>query len=115
MLPSVPVRRQIVNTVIAPRRWQCLTLSVRGGNPISTSTASPSAGRHGTGLSQGSDAPVYIGSLGGKRNFLNAKLAAFSIYGEALSADAVRGSYRAERGTYRAKPDAYFPENDSSA
>ena len=26
MLPSVPVRRQIVNTVIAPRRWQSLTL-----------------------------------------------------------------------------------------
>ena len=112
MLPSVPARRQIVNTVIAPRRWQCLTLSVRGqqsdlylnGIPVSRQTWNRSI--------ESSGAPVYIGSIGGKRDFLNAKLAAFSIYGEALSADAVRTLYQAERGAYRAKPDAYFPEND---
>ena len=44
--------------------------------------------------------------------FLNAKLAAFSIYGQALSADAVRELYLAERDAYRAKPEVHFPEND---
>ena len=61
-------------------------------------------------------APVYIGSIGGQRNFLNAKLAAFSIYGEALSADAVRGLYEAERDTYRiAEPTPTSPRTTSSA
>jgi len=112
MLPSAPVRRQIVNTVIVPRHWQCLTLSVKGrqsdlylnGISVSRQTWNRSI--------EGSGAPVYIGSIDGRRDFLNAKLAAFTIYGEALSADVVRALYQAERDVYRAKPDTYFPEND---
>jgi hypothetical protein len=112
MFPSVPARRQVATTVIAPRRWQCLTLSVQGqqsdlylnGIPVSRQTWNrPIAG---TG------APVHIGSFGGKNDFLNAKLSALSIYGQALSADGVRTLYQAERGDYLAKPGAYFPEND---
>ncbi len=112
MLPSVPVRRQIVNTVIAPRRWQCLTLTVGGqqsdlylnGIPVSRQTWNRPL--------EGSGAPVHIGSIGGVRNFLNAKLAAFAVYGEALSPEAVRRLYESERGAYRPKSHVYFPEND---
>ena len=111
-LPSTPARRQIVTTLITPRRWQCLTLSVKGrqsdlylnGIPVSRQTWNRSI--------EGSGAPVRIGLIGGLREFVNAKLAAFSVYGEALSAAAVRDLYQAERDTYRAKPEEYFPEND---
>jgi hypothetical protein len=61
---------------------------------------------------EGNGAPVHIGSIGGVRNFLNAKLAAFSIYGEAFSPAAVRRLYELERGAYCQKSDAFFPEND---
>lgn len=112
MLPSVPVRRQIVNTVITPRHWQCLTLTLRGqqsdlylnGIPVSRQTWNRPL--------EGNGAPVHIGSIGGVRNFLNAKLAAFSIYGEAFSPAAVRRLYELERGAYCQKSDAFFPEND---
>ena len=111
-LPSVPARRQVVGTVITQRRWQCLTLAVKGrqsdlylnGIPISRQTWNRSI--------EGSGAPVHLGSIAGKRNFLNAKLAAFAIYGEALSADAVRGLYQSESDAYRIEPRAYYPEND---
>jgi hypothetical protein len=112
MLPSVPARRQIVNTVIAPRRWQCLTLSVQGGQSDLYLNGIAVSRQTWNRPIQPSGAAVYIGSIGGKRNFLNAKLAALSIYGEALSADAVRGLYQAERDTYRTPPDKFFPEND---
>jgi hypothetical protein len=111
-LPSVPARRQSVGTVITQRRWQCLTLAVKGrqsdlylnGTAISRQTWNRSI--------EGSGAPVHLGSVAGKRNFLNAKLAAFAIYGAALSAEAVRGLYQSERDAYRIEPRAYFPEND---
>ncbi len=35
-----------------------------------------------------------------------------AIYGEALSAEAVRGLYQSESNAYRIEPRAYFPEND---
>jgi hypothetical protein len=61
---------------------------------------------------EGSGAPVYLGSIAGQRDFLNVKLAALAIYGEALPAEAVRGLYQSERAAYRVEPCAYFPEND---
>ena len=111
-LPSVPARRQIVGTVITQRRWQCLALAVKGrqsdlylnGIPISRQTWNRSI--------EASGAPVYLGSFGGRWNFLNAKLAALAIYGEALSAEAVRGLYQSESAAYHIEPRAYFPEND---
>jgi hypothetical protein len=111
-LPSVPARRQAVGTLIAPRRWQCLTLCVQGGQSDLYLNGIPVSRQTWNRPIAGSDAPVYIGSLAGKYDFFNAKLAALSIYGEALSADAVRALYQSQRDAYRAKPGMYFPEND---
>jgi hypothetical protein len=97
---------------MTPRRWQCLTLVVHGlqsdlylnGVPVSRQTWNRRL--------EASGAPVHVGSIDGLRNFLNAKLAAFSIYGEPLSAEAVQSLYRSGCDTYRQAGDAHFPEND---
>ena len=112
MLPSVPARRQVVTTVLAPRRWQCLTLSVKGQQSDLYVNGIPVSRQMWNRSILGSGAPVHIGSIAGRRSFLNAKLAALAIYGEALPAETVRDLFLAERGTYRARPGMYFPEND---
>jgi hypothetical protein len=112
MLPSVPARRQVATTVMAQRRWQCLTLCVQeqqsdlywNGIPVSRQTWNRPI--------WGSDSPLFLGSTAGKYDFFNGKIAALSVYAGSLTADGVRTLYQAERGDYLAKPGAYFPEND---
>jgi hypothetical protein len=98
--------------VITQRRWQSLALAVKGrqsdlylnGIPVSRQTWNLPI--------TGNNAPVHLGSIQAQRGFLNAKLAAFTIYGEALSPEVVRAVYESEREAYQTRPADLFLEND---
>jgi hypothetical protein len=60
---------------------------------------------------RGTDTPLYIGSITGSREFINAKLAGFTIYEGALSSEQVANLYDAQKKRFEPQPEDY-PEDD---
>lgn len=101
---SVPNARLDAEAVVRQRRWQALTLVNDGTAATLYVDGMPAAAATWPVPVTGIDAEGFIGSDGNVRGFLNARLGAFRIYREALSAAAVRQLWLRERDGFRAVP-----------
>ncbi|NQU09613.1 hypothetical protein HQ590_02390, partial [bacterium] len=110
-LASAPQKKLAVNAVVRQRAWQCLTLVFDGATATLYLNGVPVGKQTWDQPLRGTDTPLTIGSITGTREFLNAKLAAFTIYEGALSEASVAGLYRSERNRFDVKP-ADYPEDD---
>jgi hypothetical protein len=110
-LTDPPGRRLIAPSVIRQRTWQCLTLTIDGPKATLYLNGVPVGVQTWNKPLPPVDAPFSLGSCVGVRDFLNAKLSAFSIYDGVMSATQVAQQYLQERGTY-AQPAAGWAEDD---
>jgi hypothetical protein len=111
-LNEPPTRKLIAETVIRQRAWQCLTLVVDGPRATLYVDAVPVATQEWVTPIRGSDVPFTIGSAVGVRNFLNAKLAAFTVFEGAMSREDVAKLFLQERSRYQETVPTAWPEND---
>ncbi len=111
LMPSAPQKKLTVNALIRQREWQSLTLVLDGPAATLYWNGVPVGMQIWEQPPRGTDVPLTIGSIGASREFLNAKLAAFTIYEGALAENAVALLYAAERSRYRVEP-ADYPEDD---
>lgn len=111
-LADPPGRRLAAESVIRQREWQCLTLVIEGTKATLYVNGITVGAQEWNRALDPPDAPFCLGSVGCVRDFLNAKLSAFTIYGGALDQQDVAKLYLQERDSYTTSNDAAWPEND---
>jgi hypothetical protein len=111
-LSDPPSRRLIAESVIRQRTWQCLTLVLDGVSVTLYADGLPVGMQSWNKPLAGIEAPFCIGSTQGVRDFLNAKLGAFTIYEGALSGEEVARLYLQERARYARDLTSAWPEDD---
>ncbi|HEY3331065.1 MAG TPA: LamG-like jellyroll fold domain-containing protein [Capsulimonadaceae bacterium] len=111
-LNDPPGRKLIAQDVIRQRDWQSLTLVLDGvkgtlyvdGIAVGVQTWNRSM--------PSSDAPFSVGSMGGIRDYFNGKIAAFTIYPGAMTADDVAKLYLKEKPGFTVDVNQAGPEKD---
>ena len=106
-------RRLMAESVLRQRQWQFLTFAFDGRNGRLYVDGVTVAAQTWPAALPGVGSPVTIGSIGGHREFLNAKLAGFAVYPGALQEDQVAKLYMKERTPFLTKPDDAWPEDEN--
>ncbi len=105
-------RRLNAETVIRQRQWQFLALVVDGATATLYADGVPVARQTWDRPVSVNDAPIVIGSNFGQNDFIDAKLAALTVYEEVLTTEGVAALYHAEKSKFAAEPSKAWPEND---
>ena len=111
-IPAELPRRLVAESVLRQHAWQFLTFAFDGRNGRLYVDGVLVAAQTWPSALPGRDVPFTIGSIGGWRQFLNAKLAGFALYPGALQEDQVAKLYMKERTPFLPKPDDAWPEDD---
>ena len=107
-----PERQLIANSVVNQREWQFLTFALDGTNGAVYVNGIAVGTQHWPVPMPGVDVPLTIGCISGEREFLNAKLAGFTIYEGALKADEVARLYVKEQPPFITDAATEWPEED---
>jgi hypothetical protein len=109
---STPQRQLIAESIIRQRKWQCLALSFDGAKSTLYLNGIAVGCQTWDKPMQGVDAPVFIGSVMGQRECLNAEMASFKIFGAAMDSDSLKKMFVSEWEKFMPKEGTAFPEDD---